>query len=90
MNIKYDNFEAHSVCAYNDKGQAVPKDSAHQQFCEQLTEIKEDERDFVFFSVYGHIPDLGLECVGDFDNEIDAEYSCKMLNQALIPEASTQ
>jgi len=36
--------------------------------CEQV-----DDCDAQFWSLYGHIPGLGLECIGDFATRDDAE-----------------
>ena len=50
----YDSLEVHTVLATDS-------------FCESLPQNEEIPDDaIVFWSIYGHIPNEGLECCGDF------------------------
>lgn len=84
--IKFDNFEVHPVVAYDDTtGEPfnLMDDPDRHCYCEQVYDITPELEPFVFYSLYGHIPDEGIDCIADFRCEKDAEYACTMLNEAL-------
>ena len=56
---RYDAYEIHGVAEFG---------TGSDRFCEQVCE---DEAQF--WSLYGHIPDEGLECIGDFKSRQAAE-----------------
>lgn len=55
----YDAYEVHGVAAFGD---------GPRRGCEP---VPDDEAEF--WSLYGHIPGEGVECVGDFATRRDAE-----------------
>ena len=56
---RFDEYEVHGVCEFDDgKG----------KYCEQ---VPDDEAKF--WSLYGHIPGQGVECIGDFTTRQAAE-----------------
>lgn len=55
----FDGYEVHGVKVHTD---------AHGEWCEQTAD---DEADF--WSIYGHIPGQGLDCIGDFSTRSFAE-----------------
>lgn len=57
--IRYDAYEIHGVREYG-KGKA--------KHCEQVPDVEA-----AFWSLYGHIPGMGLECIGDFKTRLHAE-----------------
>lgn len=56
---RFDDYEVHGVKQYAD---------SQGPWCEQ---VSDDEADF--WSLYGHIPGQGLECIGDFVSRTLAE-----------------
>jgi hypothetical protein len=60
--IRFDDYEIHGVREYHGApfGQGT--------YCEQ---VPDDEAQF--WSLYGHIPGQGLECIGDFKTRVHAE-----------------
>lgn len=56
---RFDDYEIHGVFQFDDDG---------RKFCEQ---VPDDEAQF--WSLYGHIPSRGLECIGDFESRKLAE-----------------
>ncbi len=56
---RFDGYEIHGVREFDDKG---------GKYCEQ---VPDDEA--MFWSLYGHIPGAGLECIGDFKTRAFAE-----------------
>jgi hypothetical protein len=55
----FDGYEIHGVCEYN-------KDT--DPYCGQVPDSEAE-----FWSLYGHIPGQGLECIGDFKTREFAE-----------------
>jgi hypothetical protein len=56
---RFDGYEIHGVSEFDDEG---------GKYCEQ---VPDDEA--MFWSLYGHIPGAGLECIGDFKTRALAE-----------------
>jgi hypothetical protein len=56
---RFDLYEIHGVREFDDGG---------GKYCEQ---VPDDEAEF--WSLYGHIPGAGLECIGDFKTRALAE-----------------
>ena len=56
---RFDGYEIHGVREFDDGG---------GKYCEQ---VPDDEAEF--WSLYGHIPGAGLECIGDFKTRALAE-----------------
>jgi hypothetical protein len=56
---RYDDYEIHGVFECSDDGRT---------FCEQ---VPDDEAQF--WSLYGHIPGQGVDCIGDFKSRQHAE-----------------
>ena len=57
--VRFDTYEIRGVREFDDGA---------GKFCEQ---VPDDEAQF--WSLYGHIPGQGLECIGDFKTRGDAE-----------------
>jgi len=57
--IRFDNYEVHGVREYG-KGK--------RRHCEQVA-----DHEAQFWSLYGHIPGEGLDCIGDFKTRQHAE-----------------
>jgi hypothetical protein len=57
--VRFDDYEIHGVREFDDGGGT---------YCEQ---VPDDEA--AFWSLYGHIPGQGLECIGDFKTREQAE-----------------
>ncbi|GAA4422381.1 hypothetical protein [Bremerella cremea] len=55
----FDDYEIHGVREFG---------RGKQRFCEQVPDAEAQ-----FWSLYGHIPGQGLECIGDFDSRSFAE-----------------
>ena len=55
----FDAYEVHGVKAFNESG---------MKWSEQV-----DDCEAQFWSLYGHIPAQGLECIGDFKTRSHAE-----------------
>jgi hypothetical protein len=56
---RFDGYEVHGVREFDD---------GDGKFCEQVP-----DEEAMFWSLYGHIPGLGLECIGDFKTREHAE-----------------
>lgn len=56
---RFDEYEVHGIYTFNDDGRT---------FCEQ---VPDDEAQF--WSLFGHIPGQGVECIGDFKTREHAE-----------------
>jgi hypothetical protein len=56
---RFDSYEIHGVKEYEESG---------NKWCEQVSDIEAD-----FWSLYGHIPGQGLDCIGDFKTRKHAE-----------------
>jgi len=56
---RFDAYEIHGVREYDD---------GNGKYCEQ---VPDDQAEF--WSLYGHIPDQGLDCIGDFKTREHAE-----------------
>lgn len=56
----FDAYEIHGVAEFTD--------AAGEKFCEQVP-----DNEAQFWSLYGHIPGEGLECIGDFKTRALAE-----------------
>jgi len=56
---RFDCYEIHGVKEYAD---------AKTKFCERVPDAEAG-----FWSLYGHIPGEGLQCIGDFDTREHAE-----------------
>jgi hypothetical protein len=56
---RFDGYEIHGVREFDD---------GDGKYCEQ---VPDDEA--MFWSLYGHIPGAGLECIGDFKTRAFAE-----------------
>ena len=59
-------FDAYEIHACKDYGGYI--------------EPVEDESEADFWSLYGHIPGRGLECIGDFNTRQQAEEILKRIN----------
>jgi hypothetical protein len=57
--LRFDDYEVHGVYEFSDDGRT---------FCEQ---VPDDEAQF--WSLFGHIPGQGAECIGDFKTRGHAE-----------------
>jgi hypothetical protein len=55
----FDDYEIHGVKEFDENG---------RKWCEQVA-----DDDAQFWSVYGHIPGQGLDCIGDFKTRRCAE-----------------
>jgi hypothetical protein len=55
----FDGYEVHGVKVFHEAG---------LRWCEQVS-----DREAEFWSLYGHIPDQGLDCIGDFKTRWHAE-----------------
>jgi hypothetical protein len=55
----FDDYEVHGVKRYTE---------ADVTFCEQVDDAEAD-----FWSLYGHMPGRGLDCIGDFGSRAHAE-----------------
>jgi hypothetical protein len=55
----FDDYEIHGVKEFHETG---------MKWCEQV-----DDSEAQFWSLYGHIPGEGLECIGDFKTRQHAE-----------------
>lgn len=55
----FDDYEIHGIREFNN---------GDHPFCEQVS-----DQDAQFWSLFGHIPDQGLECIGDFTSRQAAE-----------------
>jgi hypothetical protein len=55
----FDDYEVHGVCEFG---------AGFARYCEQVP-----DNEAAFWSLYGHIPGLGLECIGDFQTRAHAE-----------------
>ena len=55
----FDDYEVHGVKEFKEAG---------MKWCEQVHDSEAE-----FWSLYGHIPGQGLECIGDFKTRCDAE-----------------
>jgi len=55
----FDDYEIHSVKEFHDAG---------IRWCEQVS-----DREAEFWSLFGHIPGQGLDCIGDFKTRRHAE-----------------
>jgi hypothetical protein len=56
---RFDDYEIHGVKAYG-KGR--------RRYCEQVDDPEAD-----YWSIFGHIPGQGLDCIGDFATREHAE-----------------
>lgn len=56
---RFDDYEIHGIKSYG-KGS--------RKYCEQVDDSKADH-----WSLFGHIPGQGLDCIGDFDTREQAE-----------------
>ena len=59
LRTQFDGYEIHGVREFDDGG---------GKYCEQ---VPDDEAEF--WSLYGHIPGQGVECIGDFKTRASAE-----------------
>ena len=57
--IRFDSYEIHGVKEFEESG---------SKWCEQVSDHEAD-----FWSIYGHIPGQGLDCIGDFKTREHAE-----------------
>lgn len=57
--VSFDGYEVHGVREYRHRG---------RKYCEQVADTEA-----TFWSLYGHIPGQGLECIGDFKTRQHAE-----------------
>jgi len=57
--IPFDDYEIHGVKRFSEQGGS---------WCEQVA-----DSDAAFWSLYGHIPSGGLDCIGDFNTRAHAE-----------------
>ncbi|HEX4054698.1 MAG TPA: hypothetical protein VHX86_10575 [Tepidisphaeraceae bacterium] len=57
--MPFDDYEVHGVKEYDEAG---------RPYCEQVADEEAD-----FWSLYGHIPGEGLDCIGDFKTREHAE-----------------
>lgn len=65
--IPFDAYEIHPVA------ETVAPDGKH------LCEVTDDPAEASFWSLYGHIPGQGLECIGDFaSHEAAAEIQARI------------
>lgn len=63
----YDGLELSAVAEYEDKDGT--------KYCERV----DDPQEAQFWSVYGHLPEGGVECLEDFDKEQEASDFANML-----------
>lgn len=66
---RFDNYEIHPVVAL-DKDNRPTKDEAKIVGYDQCAE---DDPDLFMWSVYGHLPEGGIECIADCASKEDAE-----------------
>jgi hypothetical protein len=57
--VRFDRYEIHGVKAYGE---------GSGKYCEQVDESKAD-----YWSLFGHIPGQGADCIGDFATREHAE-----------------
>lgn len=76
--IIYDSFEWNACIAYEDgTGEPYhalknPTTYGHIGPIHDSNTIPDELTPFVFYSVYGYIPDQGVECIADFYNREEA------------------
>lgn len=79
MKTLYDGFEVQLVGEFNNGG---------DNFCESI-EFADDREAMIeeaiqtFWTVYGHLPEGGVEAIADFHSEKDADRLCDFLNHLL-------
>jgi hypothetical protein len=56
----FDDYEIHGIKEFHEVG---------MKWCEQVNDSEAE-----FWSLYGHIPSQGLECIGDFKTRRHAEH----------------
>lgn len=69
MPQRFDNYQVHPVVAL-DKDNQPTKDEANIVGYDQCAE---DDPDLFMWSVYGHLPEGGIECIADCTSKEDAE-----------------
>lgn len=69
MAPRFDNYEIHPVVALNKDSQPTKDESKIVGY----DQCAEDDPDLFMWSVYGHLPQGGIECIADCANKEDVE-----------------